>query len=173
MGAARWIAGLAVAGWVGAGSGASGVVTIYRSTGIADSPYVATSVTCYNLGPGTTDIGVRFYSPAGSLACEVTKSAVAAGATVTVSSRLTGLFFDDAVCASAPALIGGTLEVVVNDASAERIRCAVRMLAPAGIPPAFALAMPVFNRSWIPLELLIFESGFEAGSTIDWSASAP
>jgi len=173
MRASRGIAGLAVALGVGAGSGASGAVTVYRSTGFVDSSYAATSVTCYNPGPGSSDVGVRFYSGGATLACEATVTAVASGATVTISSRPTGLLYEHAVCETAPGLSGGWLAVVVNDTAAQRIRCAVRLLAPTGAQPAFALLLPVYSRSWILMADYVFESDFETGGTVDWSVKVP
>lgn len=169
----RRIAGLALALCVGTGSGASGVVTVYRATGFADSTEVATSVTCHNLGPGSSDIGVRFYDGNGALVCAVNRATVAVGATETISSRVTGLLYEHAVCATPPAALGGRLEVEVDNASTQHLPCTLRLVAPSGTQPAFALLLPFYSRNWIPLADSIFESGFEGASTVDWSARVP
>jgi hypothetical protein len=173
MRGSRFAGALLVAAALLGGAAARAEVTLYHSTGFVDSQTMATSVNCSNLGPGESDLIVRFYGPGGSLACQVTYTNLAAGATATISTRATGLYVDTAFCATAPAVAGGSLEIQVDDASAERLACAVRLLAASGTQPAFAEKLPLFNRSWVPIRLVIFEGGFEAGSTIGWSIAVP
>lgn len=166
-------AALGLAAALAAAAAAPATVTIYRAVGAVDFLYGATVVHCTNLGPGPTDLDLRFYDGAGTEVCWEILAAVPAGATRTLASRYTFAFNETAACQPEPELAGGALAIGVDDASAERVLCTVQVVDVLHPSPIWAEKLPLFNRDWIPLSELIFESGFEPGSTIDWNLTAP
>jgi hypothetical protein len=112
-------------------------VAIFRVSGVRDSVGAATVFQCTNVGAGNATVGVVVRDFDGALDCNQTFGPLPPNQSVTIATRNTAVFAEDAFCGG-PGIDGGSATITADSAGSQRLICTVHLIDPAAASPLFA-----------------------------------
>ena len=136
---------------------------LFRASGVRDSTGVATAVHCTNAGTSTARLSFEFFDFTGAVDCSIPTITAPPGATRTVATRNTALYFEDGTCAQAPATEQGSVRVDADSSGSQAVFCTIQVLDAANALPSFITTLELYDGSGRLFEQVeLFGNGFEA-----------
>ena len=120
-------------------------VPLYRVTGVRDAPGAATLFQCTNTGAANATVSVVIRDFDGVQVCALTFTPLPPNESMTLATRPTLLYAEDAVCNPLPLADGGSAVISADSAGSQKLICTVQLLDPAALTPAYATSLDLFR----------------------------
>ena len=120
-------------------------VPLYRVTGVRDAAGAATLFQCTNTGAANATVSVVIRDFDGVQVCALSFGPLPPNQSVTLATRATALYGEDAVCNPLPLADGGSAILSADSAGSQKLVCTVQVIDPVAATPAFATSLDLFR----------------------------
>ena len=139
----------------------SPTTVIWSASGARSGTQLTTMAVCSNHGSVAGTIGARFYEFDGVQKCTIAHAGVPPGETRTLMVDPVASMAGGQICAGAPILQQGRIELYVNANETSKFDCTVMLVDKTDNPPVNMTRLTLFSGSGVVRSDLIFADGID------------